>query len=156
MTHQHQFLQPELKLLPAPKQSEAEAIVAGKPLSDYLRLIMKPVLVALALLMASEFTDVFPYFNLLIMTGLFVYLGLAARSRTFHTEASIIAGGFAGGVLGLVYAFFRFIVHLKFPMFFQMITDPVMLAVLGMILTGLVNWLVTESLVSLRQVFIKK
>lgn len=156
MTHQNQFLQPQLKLLAAPKSLEVEAVLSGQPLSAYLRLILKPILVALALLMASEFTDVFPYFSFLILAALFIYLGLAATGRGFKTEASLIAGGFTGGVLGLAYAFFRFIVHLKFSMFFQIITEPIMLAVLGMLLAGLVGWLMTESRLRVHQAVFKK
>ncbi len=142
MTDQNQSSHLESSSTPA--QETPEAILAGQPTKFYLNLVIKPVALALAALIVAEFSHVAEYFDWIVLLGAALYIGWRVASHK-STEAiqSIIAGAFGGALLGLTLALFRFIVHLKVYHFFEIVTEPITFAVLGMLLAGSVYWMIS-------------
>ncbi|MDD5566747.1 MAG: hypothetical protein PHH01_00980 [Patescibacteria group bacterium] len=123
------------------KEVPPEAVLAGQPLSVYFKAIIRPVFISIALLVLSEFTETLPYLDWIVAFGLFCYVGWRFVSKkTTDTLQAVVAGGLAGSLLGLSVALFRFIVHLNVTSFFQIITEPITYAIIGMLTAGAIYW----------------
>jgi hypothetical protein len=119
-----------------------ETRVAGRPVRQYLQLIIGPVFLTLLVLAAAEFTDVFVGFEWLVYVVIFGYIGWAVHSRQpAHIWQSAFAGAASGFWLGFMIALFRFIIHPKVYLFFEIITWPILLSLIGFGLAGATYWL---------------
>ncbi|MFA6198360.1 MAG: hypothetical protein WC734_04395 [Patescibacteria group bacterium] len=119
-----------------------QTVVAGRPVRQYLQLIIGPVFLSLVVLAAAEFTEVFPGFEWLVYLVIFSYLGWALYSRQpARIWQSAFAGAASGFWLGFMIALFRFIIHPKVYLFFEIITWPIMLSLIGFAIAGAAYWL---------------
>lgn len=123
-----------------------EAIIAGQPLSFYLKAIIRPVLVSLGVLVIAEFTESILYLDWIVIICASSFISLALiRKKEIEAIHSLAAGAFSGVLIGLIISLFRFFIHFKVYLFFQIITLPIMFAVLSMLIAGSIFWLVKEK-----------
>ncbi|MDP3964677.1 MAG: hypothetical protein Q8Q20_03420 [bacterium] len=122
---------------------ETDAFIAERPVSWYVKSVMRPAIAAIALLVGAEFTEAIPMLDWIVALAVSMYLGWrVANQPKAGIIHSIVAGGFGGAIIGFSVSVFRFILHLEFYRFFEMITAPITLAVVGMLLAGTIAWTV--------------
>jgi len=125
---------------------QPHALVAGRPVRQYLQLIIGPVFLSLVVLAAAEFTVVFSGFEWLVYAIIFGYLGWALHARQpACIWQSAFAGAASGFWLGFMIALFRFILQPKVYLFFEIITWPIMLSLIGFSVAGVAYWLASGS-----------
>lgn len=123
-----------------------EAMISGRPLSFYLKVVLRPVLISLGVIFIAEFAEVYSYVYWIVLFGLFSYVGwVIAKHKSTSMIHSIIAGGISGALVGFLSGVYKFIIHLKFYQFFQIITEPILLALLGVAFAGGVCWLFSKN-----------
>lgn len=121
------------------------ATLSGRELNFYLGFAFWPTLIAVGLQIIAEFASSPFYLNWLIDVIAIIYLIWKFVKREQGTfKQSLILGGVASVIIGLFLALFKFIYYRLFFYLFNLITEPVITGILGLIIAAATFWFVSS------------
>lgn len=128
-------------------QSETEGLIAGQTIRAYFGMIALPVAVAIFAVVAVQFADLQSYVDWLVYAIVAGYIGWQVSQRSGAVRAQAMTAGAMGlAMVALTGAVAQFVAVPRVYHFFAIITEPMLLTVVGGVVAGAMFWLMKDGM----------
>ena len=120
-------------------ENSSQGVLAGRPLNFYFKIVVWPAIILAVVEIAASFIWDINILVLNLFLDILLFIGLSWYFiRTYQAKQIqvIILSVISGLIIGFLWAIFRLIWEHKFYLFFNLITEPLITALAGLLISA--------------------